>query len=253
VSDGDPRGTARPPRPLPPADEEWADAYAEGYGEGLREALREMLQHASRGHTAQELRLLVESRLARLREDIELKRKSLLAPPRRTGRSPMFRTSPVPAPPPLPAVQPATSYLVLEERPERALALLKDGAGRFGRVVLVTFHPPDLAGLPADRVTVLPVGVAGVGGAATDGALPIPVIAGRLREAVGGPGGTLVYVDALEVVATGDGGVDAMLRFIQFVVGEVGRSRSALVVSAAPRSFDERTRSLLERSFHVVV
>ena len=66
-----------------PADEEFARTYAAGYEEGVRSALREVLQHASRGHTAQELRILIESRLARLSEEVELKRKGLLAPPRR--------------------------------------------------------------------------------------------------------------------------------------------------------------------------
>ncbi|HZY92771.1 MAG TPA: hypothetical protein VFG07_08410 [Thermoplasmata archaeon] len=253
MSDPEPPGSARPPRTTPAADEEWAEAYAEGYGEGLREALREMLQHASRGHTAQELRLLVESRLARLKEDIDLKRKSLLAPPRRPQYGPMFRT---PAPPPsgaLPALRPATSYLLFEDRPDRALTLLRTGIGQFPRTVIVTFHAPDLPEAPGGRLVVLPVGVPGVGGPTTDGSLPPQVIAGRIREATGTEGGAFVYVDALEVMATGDGGIDGMLRFVQFAAGEVARTRSTLLVSVGPQSFDDRTKSLLQRSFNIVL
>ncbi|MCI4318467.1 MAG: hypothetical protein L3J96_08005, partial [Thermoplasmata archaeon] len=91
----EPSGT--PGRAATPPDEESANAYADGYGEGLREAFREVLQHASRGHTAQELRILIESRLARWREDVEVKRKSLLGPPRRPSWGPLLRP---PVPPP---------------------------------------------------------------------------------------------------------------------------------------------------------
>ncbi len=254
MSDGEPTGNGRPDRPPPAADEEWAEAYAQGYGEGLREALREMLQHASRGHTAQELRLLVESRLARVREDVEVKRKSLLAPPRRAAYGPMFRTGPpAQVPRAIPSVQPATSYLVFEERPARALRLLRGAARQFSSIVLVSFHLPDVSGLPRERLKVLPVGVPDAGGPAADGSLSPQVIAGRIREAASADGGTLVYVDALEVMATGDGGVDAMLRFVQWAASEVVRTRSALIVSAGPRSFDERTKSLLQRSFNMVL
>lgn len=253
MSGPDPSATARPPRTPPPADEQWADAYAEGYGEGLREALREMLQHASRGHTAQELRLLVESRLARLREDVDVKRKSLLAPPRRAQYGSMLRPPTAPPIGTLPTLKASTSYLVFEERPERALTLLRSGIGRYPRIVVVSFHVPEVATEPGGPVTVLPVGVPNVGGPTTDGSLPPPVIAGRIREATGADGGALVYVDALEVMATGDGGVEGMLRFVQFVAGEVARGPSTLVVSAGPHSFDDRTKSLLQRSFNIVL
>ncbi|HYK93543.1 MAG TPA: hypothetical protein VEY07_05825 [Thermoplasmata archaeon] len=244
----------RPPRTPPAADEEWAEAYSEGYGEGLREALREMLQHASRGHTAQELRLLVESRLARLREDVDLKRKSLLSPPRRAQFGAMLRPAIGSAPPPsAPGLQASTSYLLFEERPDRALSMLRAGLARYPRAVIVSFHPPDLPPDPTGHIVVLRVGVPNVGGPTTDGSLPATVVAGRIREAAAGEGGALVYVDALEVLATGDGGVDGMLRFVQFAAGEVARNPSALIVSVGPHSFDERTKSLLQRSFNIVL
>ncbi len=253
MNDPSPSTGTRPTKTPPAADEEWAEAYAEGYGEGLREAFREMLQYASRGHTAQELRLLVESRLARLREDIDVKRKSLLAPPRRAAYGPMFRSGPPPAPAAPPAVRPATSYLLFEERPERALQLVRGAAPQFPRVIVVSFHPPDLSGIAADRLHILPVGVTGVGGPSADGSLSPQVIAGRIREAAGADGGALVYVDALEVMSTGDGGTEGMLRFVQWAAGEVARTRSVLIVSVGPQSFDERTKSLLQRAFTQVL
>jgi len=230
------------------ADQEYADAYADGYGEGLREALREMLQHASRGHTAQEIRLLVESRLARVRDDVDLKRRNLLAPPPRAAYAPLFRstTRPATSGPPTPPLAAGGSYLVAEPRPDRALRLLADAASRYPRVVVVAFHPPALPAVPPEKVTLLPVGVAGTGGGATG--LGPEVIAGRIREATTGTGGAVVYVDALEVLAT-EGPPDAMLRFIQWTAQEVARTGSILIASVGPESFDARTRSTLARAF----
>jgi len=255
-----PSNGQRPPRPPPVADEEWSDAYAEGYGEGLREALREMLQHASRGHTAQELRLLIESRLARIREDVELKRKGLLGPPRRPSYGPLFRTapaapSPAPreaAPRPIESVERGVSYLVLEERPARAVELLRSAAGKFPRVVVVTFHAPDLAGIEPSKVTRIPVAVRGVVGAVADDALGPQEIAGRIRTATEAEGGALVYIDALEVMASG-GATELLVRFVQWVADQVARNRSALIVSLGPNSFGDPVKSLLQRAFNKVL
>lgn len=214
-----------------------------------------MLQHASRGHTAQELRLLIESRLARIREDIDLKRRSLLAPPRRTEYTPFFRTTSPAAAPAAPgrtvSLAPSNSYLVFEERPTRALELVRSAAAAYPRIVLVSFHPPELREVPNSKLVLLQVGVPGVGGSASDGSLTPQSIAGRILEATEKPGGALVYVDALEVIATGDA-IEGMVKFVQWAAGQVARSRSVLVASVAPASFDERVKSLLQRSFNVM-
>ncbi|HTT34858.1 MAG TPA: hypothetical protein VMH78_03180 [Thermoplasmata archaeon] len=245
----DPAGTAtgRPPRAA--ADQEYADAYAEGYGEGLREALREMLEHAARGHTAAEIRLLVQSRLAHLKEDVDLKRRNLLAPPPRAAYAPLFRPAarPVPAPEPAPELEPGWSYLVLEPRPERGPRLVRGAVDRFPRLLVVTFHPPDLGAAAAAKAEVLLVDVPGMG-APGDGALPSDVIAGRIREATERPGGALVYVDALEVMASG-GATETMVKFVQWTAQQVARTGSILVASVGPDSFDARVRGILGRSF----
>src|SRR5271165_6451796 len=85
--------------PAPPADELRAHAFADGYGEGLRDALRELLQ-AARSSTPQELRWQIESRLARIPQEVELKRRALLGPPPHGGWDAPRRL--VPAPPPTP-------------------------------------------------------------------------------------------------------------------------------------------------------
>jgi hypothetical protein len=249
---------APPPEPTTP-DEEFARTYAAGYEEGVRSALRDLLGHASRGHTATELRMLVESRLARLSEEVELKRRSLANPPRRSAWEGLVRpptptrpwTQPVGAPsasPPL-ALGPGRSVLVREPRPDRAIAILRANAGRFPRVALVSLRPPEVPGLAAEaRLEISP------GAADGPGANPLTPgeIGGRLREPFSAPGGALVYVDALELLAT-EHTLDTTLKFVHWLVGQADETGSALLVSFDPRALDVKDLSRLERAFETVV
>ncbi len=249
-----PRPTAPPPPSEdPPDDEEYARAYAAGYEEGLRSGLREILQHTSRGHTAQELRILVESRLARVPEEAELKRRSLLGPPRRPAWSSLLRpptparpwTAPVGAPPAV-ALAPGRTVLVKEPRPARALELLAAHQAAFPRVALVSMHPPELPELTGERRVMLPPRTA-TGGHVTPGEL-----SGQLKAPTEAPGGALVYVDALEYFATEDG-PDLTFRFVTWLVELAPRTGSALLVSLDPRTLELRDASRLERLFGQVV
>jgi hypothetical protein len=248
--DGDPPDET--PDAEPPADEEYARTYAAGYEEGVRSALREILQHTSRGHTAQELRILAESRLARLGEEAELKRKSVLAPPRRPAWNALLR-SPAPpraAGPTLVAslgsglrLAPGRSVLVREERPDRAVQAVREHAGAFPRVVVVSSRPPDFPEVPVERRIDVLVAATGTSGAISPGE-----IGGRLRDPTEAPGGALVYVDAVEYLI-GEYSFDQTLKFVNWLVGQVAETGSALVVSFDRRSLDTREMSRLERAF----
>ena len=215
-----------PPSPSdqPPADEEFARTYAAGYEDGVRSALREVLQHTSRGHTAQELRILVESRLARLPEEVEIKRKSLLAPPRRPAWGSLLRppgaTRPWPGPvpsgtPPTVRITPGKSLLVREERPARALEILRSNIPNFPRLA------------PGE-------------------------IGGRLRDPTEAEGGALLYVDALEYLAT-EYSLDTTLKFVHWLAAQARETGSGLIVSFDRRALDLREMSLLERAFETVI
>ena len=245
----------------PPADEEYARAYAAGYEEGVRNALRETLEHISRGHTPQEVRMLTASRLARLSEEVELKRKSLLAPPRRPAWSSLLRP-PAPARPwtgPVPGATaasvrllPGRTLLVREERPARALEVLRANAGAFPRVATVSMRVPELPGIPPSHRVDLTVG--GPGSAEAPGAAGLTPgeISGRLRDPTEAPGGALVYVDALEYLAT-EHGLEVTVKFAHWLVTQAQETGSALLVSFDPRSLDVRDVSRLERAFETVL
>ncbi len=256
---GEPRrdGAARRPPEEDAPDEEYARTYAAGYEEGVRSALREVLGHASRGHTTAELRMLIEGRLARLSEEVEAKRRGMIAPPLRPSWGSLFRPSPAarpwvapvgtPATPPL-RVVPGRTVLVREERPGRALEILRERSAAFPRVAFVSLHPPSVDGLPADRRLEVPVG-----GAGEPGGPPTPgEISGRLRAPTEAPGGALVYVDALEFLAT-EHSLDMTLRFVNWLVGQARETGSGLLVSFDPRSIDGKDASRLERAFQTVV
>jgi len=249
-------GDGPPPDAEPPADEEYARAYAAGYEDGARNALREVVQHAARGHTPQEIRMLVEGRLVRLPEEVETKRRALLAPPRRTAFGSLLR--PAPAAPARPWTVPVAtaaprrlaagqSLLVREQRPAKALEVLRTSAAAFPRVTIVSLHPPDLPGVPADRRTeISPRGAPGPDGA--PGRIGLSELGGRLKAPTEAPGGTLVYLDVLEYYATEEG-PETTIRFATWLVGVVRASGSALVVSFDSRSVDPQWSSRLERAF----
>ena len=244
-----------------PPDEEYARAFAAGYEEGVRGALRETLEHIGRGHTPAEIRMLTASRLARLSEEVDLKRRSLLAPPRRPAWGSLLRP-PSPARPwtgPVPGASagpyrlvPGRSLLVREERPARALEILRANASAFPRVALVSMRPPDVPGLPADHRLELPVGGAGAPDGTAASSLSPGELGGRLRGPTEASGGALVYVDALEYLAT-EHSLETMVKFVHWLVAQVQETGSALVVSFDPRSLDVRDASVLERAFENVL
>ncbi len=239
----------------PPADEEYARAYAAGYEEGIRSALREILQHTARGHTAQELRILAESRLARLSEEAELKRRSVLGPPRRPAWNSLLRPpTPARSSPTLTSVlapgfslAPGRCVLVREERPQRAVDAVRAYAGLYPRTVLVSMRPPSLPELPPDRRVEIDLGGSALGGIRSPGE-----IGGELRGPLEAPGGALVYVDALEFLVT-EHTLDTTLRFVTWLVNRVAETGSALVVSFDRRSLDLQGLSRLEKPFGLVV
>jgi hypothetical protein len=205
--------------------------------------------------------MLTASRLARLPEEVELKRKSLLAPPRRPAWGSLLRP---PTPPrawsgPAPAASappfrllPGRSVLVREERPVRAVEILRSNAGAFPRVAIVSMRPPELTGVPASHRLVLTVGSSGTSDDPNQSRLTPGEISGRLRDPTEAPGGALVYVDALEFLAT-EHTLDTTLKFVHWLVTQAQETGSALVVSFDPRSLDVRDVSRLERAFESVL
>ncbi|MCI4353193.1 MAG: DUF835 domain-containing protein [Thermoplasmata archaeon] len=236
-----------------PPDEQYADAYSEGYGEGLREAFREVLSHVGRGHTVGEIRVLVESRLARIREDVSGKRRNLLGPPRRPAWGALLRPPATnrPEPETMPRLARGGSYLFREDRPRHALAFVGRSGGEYARILCVTTNPPEFAGVPRSRVEVLRLALPSPGLGASEGELDPSGLGGRIKEATEALGGVLVYLDAVEVMST-EYSLDTTLKFVNFVTAQVARTGSAFVASVDPGTLEERDLRRLQRSFNIV-
>ena len=249
-SDGD------PPRSVTPRDDEYIEGYAKGYGDGLREALRELRAHAARGASPQELRMLIASRLARIPEDVEVRRKGLLSPPIRAAWSSLLRPPAAPtwSPPkatlPAAALAAGTSVLVREDRPDRALALLRASATTFRRVFLVSQRPPALEGVAAENIEAIEPAPFRSAGSTTAPGLDPSVFAGRIRESVD-VGGTLTYLDAIEFLAS-EYGPEFTVRVVSWVATEATRNGSAVLATISPRALEPRDLSRLERTFQSV-
>lgn len=253
----------RPPEessPPAPGDAEWADAYTQGYSEGLREGLRELLQHASQGHTSAELRAVVKSRIARIPEDVERKRRNLLAPPRRTDWQALVQPTGSREPTALrgdasqgtaPAWSAGRAFLFKEDRPRRALEFTRSIAAKHRRALWISLDPVPTVGFPADRVEWLrpnaprPGEEGGSAGVSSPGG-----IAGRV-QAAGGDGGLLVYVDTLEYFRT-EFGTELTLRFVNWVTQWVTGGNSTVVASADLAAFPEPEQRRLQRAFHIL-
>jgi hypothetical protein len=239
------------PKPGAPPDEEYANGFAEGYGEGLREAFREVLQHASRGHTAQELRLLVESRLARIPEDVEVRRKSLLAPPRRPAWGPLLRTPTSPPAAEAGGVSVGKSTLFFEPRPARGPASVAQNHRAFRKVVSIGTFPPEFSGVPAEKLLFLRLGPAEPAGASTSETLTPGQVLGEVRSLVEAGLPVLVYLDAVEFLMTEES-AETTLKFVNWLTGEVSGTPSALVASVDPGALSATDRSRLQRSFNIL-
>ena len=236
------------PGPERAPDEEFARAYALGYEEGIRTALKEMIEHAARGHSPAELRMLLESRVARLAEEVEVKRRTLLAPPRRTAWAtaavPPRPWSAVPAgrgPRPL---DPGRGYLVAESRPERALDLIRGAAPGAPRVLLISRRPPQLPGVPDDRrFDLRPSGIDNPSAAGSLGEL-----SGRIRDALSGPAGAWIYLDSIEFLLTSLS-PELVLNFVRWLLDLVEETKAGLIVSVDPSALEPRDFSRLSHLF----
>lgn len=232
------------------ADEEYAEPFLAGYAEGVRSALKDLIGQASRGHTVGELRMLMQSRLAHLPEEIELRRQRLLATPQVSPWAPVLAPTGPPRPwgggggvTPRPAA--GTPILFREDRPRRAVELADSAAGRFDGLVVVSPDPPAFPSVSPERLHTLLVDP-------TSPTLTLESLAGRLNALLQTPGAKLVYLDAIETISLQDGGETAV-RFVNWVLGQARAAGSAVVATIHPRALTAKDQSLLERAFQVVL
>lgn len=240
-------------RPKGPADERIAGAYAEGYGEGIRDALREVLQ-AVRSSTPQELRWQVQSRLARVAEEVELKRRSLLGPPPRDGWQPA-RARAVPAIASAPSGPRLTEslegggVLFREARPSAAPEHVGAVWPQYGRVVVFGRPAEPPLPVPPESIRLLAVGRMRAGDDA-EAAPDLSAAAGRL-PAILSEGPLLVYCDCLEYLAQ-EYTEEIAVRSIGWIVDRVRERAGWVVVTVNPDGLKPSNLASLQKIFRTV-
>lgn len=249
---------------LPPRASGESD-YSKGFEDGTKEALREVLSFVARGHSASEVRLLAETRLAHLDEETDHRRSRLLPPPRRIALDTLLQvkvkdgpgspeTSRTP-PPPLPGF----SYLFQEAVPTLARGFLGQVLAGGMPVVALTRHPQDLLPLTQGHgLLVLTIGggpdgereetQTGVQSMEADaGSLTGRLV--RFQERSGGQTGC--YLDAFEYLVT-EWGFERAIRFVHWLNTAVQKSKGVLILSADPDSLDPLQLSSLKKDFSIL-
>jgi|GEM_PF-413496 hypothetical protein len=245
------------PVPVPDPDEEAARAYADGYGEGVRNALRDIIGLASQGHSASEIRLFAQTRLARLGEEIALKRRSRLVPPDRIPletllRGPRALGGGEPVSSPLIAF-PGHSYLFVDPRGLKARGFLHSLLERGMAAVALTRFPRELKeAMGRSNLKILYLGrqeASEEGVESVQDADP-GLLTGRIQRALEGfPSPPVIHLEAFEYLET-EVGFEKALKFIHWLTGEVQARRGVLIVSLDPVSLEPRQLSLLRRDFN---
>lgn len=203
-----------------------------------------------------EVRLFVQSYLARLGEDVDHLAANLRAnPPEGPPLADLVEARRARgANPPSPSVEAASTYLFWEEDPRALRQVALAGWIGGGELLLISRHPrrwQDLAG--SERVRVLqlggkvPHGTAQVLSDPTPSSLTSPVqdFLARAGEKA------LLAFNSLDYFAT-ISEPTTLLKLVQWLGDQVRDRRAILLVSSDPSTLEPRPRRLLEREFDLV-
>ncbi|MFZ1024271.1 MAG: DUF835 domain-containing protein, partial [Thermoplasmata archaeon] len=147
---------------------------------------------------------------------------------------------------------PSNSYLVKEQRPERAIRMVEQALPSFPRLVVVSLHPPTFSGQTDAATTTIKLGANQSSEPGGEGSVSPGEIGGRLRAPTEASGGALIFLDGLEYLVT-ENGLEMIARFVNWLVAQVQTTGSALVVSLDPSALDLKDLSRLQRAFNIVL
>ncbi len=246
-----------PDRPSPgapegPAEEGGAGAYARGFGDGVRSALREVMSWASRGHTPAELKVLAQSRLSHLDEEVALKRRTLLSAPQSIPLESLLRVRGPESAPGFPPLAPGYTYLFLEERPLLARRFLAEALPRLGGALGLTRLPGELRAVaPREALEVLYLGVESPSDPGVEGASNnVSGLTSRVQDFLGRDGSSrALYLEAFDYLTVWNDFEPAM-KFLYWASAEVHSHRGVLLVSVDPDSLSRVQLRTLERDFN---
>jgi hypothetical protein len=237
--------------------------YPKGFEDGVRNALREILSYIVKGHSANEIRLLAETRLAHMEEETMERRKSLVVSPRRL---PIDSLMPVVAQSNRSAGEKVAtpmmngySYLFQEKTPTQAREFLGRVLEAGLPVVAMTRLPQELSALCSKgMLTVLRIdegatedskGENSVGVRSVD-ANPsfLTGAVTRFQEKMGPRVGA--YLDAFDYLES-EYGYENAIRFVHWLNTLAQKQSGVLIVSTDPEGLDNRKMVQLRSDFNI--
>lgn len=237
------------------------DEYARGFADGSRVALREVISYVGKGHTASEIKLLAETKLAHVGEDsVEYYRNALPRPQRipvenlLPGRQPDAGHSLVPQ---MKAVMPGFSYLFSEESPNAGRKFLKQMISAGLPTVIITRLPQNFEDLKAaSGCLIVVVGNAESGESGKREGCLIHIgnipndVTGPVNEYLSSNAGQIgCYLETVEYFV-GEAGFDLTLRLVHWLSAEIVKRKGVLAVSVNPEALDRRQQGALRADFN---
>jgi hypothetical protein len=232
-------------------------SYSRGWGDGVRDALNFVSRLVVRGHTPQEIRVFLDSRLAHLDEEVSLKRKTLLSSPTGIPVESLVRVQPrgAAAPSSFPPAVPGYSYLFLEETRSVARAYVKGLLPHVGRALALTRLPSEVRRIaPPQELVMLHLGTET---STEDGVEPAESSPTQLTGKVElfltrTPAPALVYLEAFEYLITTNN-LELATRFCYFIHTRAQTHRAIFVASVDPEAVPAEGVATLRRDFNHVV
>lgn len=238
-------------------DDETARSYIKGFQEGLQEAWDEIIKLSTKGYTSRELQIMAKTKRSMLYQRVQQKVDEL---ERVLGRKFMIQDAPKAAKAVEVELRPGWSYVIKEERPERAFGLFTGLLSKGGRGLCISRTHPDtlrqkyafeaealwLTKTEVQHTSAPPKGVEYVS------PNNLAHLASSIREFLSkGPDG-VVIVEGLEYLTT-QNDFKSVLKFIQLVNEQVVLDKGYLLIPVDEATMDPKDFSLIEREMSQVL
>ncbi|MDH4122889.1 MAG: DUF835 domain-containing protein [Thermoplasmata archaeon] len=232
---------------------EFSRGYIKGYKEGLYDAWEELSKLTGRGYTPRELQIMVKSGKIVLDKKIQDKIAEI---EKALGRK-LFTEESEEARKLIPMnieLNPGTSILIREERPEKAPNIVRSLIASGSRLLSISrMHPDQLKARFDIKGSMIWLTKSELSEADSEESEiefispnNLPVLAEAIQQFLSNHSGGVIFLEGLEYMCS-QNDFKSVLRFIQLINEQVLLRKGFLVLSVNPFTMDQRDFSLIER------
>ena len=238
-------------------EEDSARSYIKGFQEGLQEAWEEIIKLSTKGYTSRELQIMAKTKKSMIHQQVQQKIDEL---ERALGRKLMVEGVPAAqALPQMVKLTPGWSYVVKEERPERAFGMFAGLVTGGARGLCISRTHPDILkqkyGFDADSLWLTKTETAQSAGAkGPEFVSPnnLARLASAIRDFLSKGESGAVIIEGLEYLTT-QNDFKSVLKFIQLINEQVVLDKGYLLIPVDEATMDPKDFSLIEREVSQVV